>query len=119
MTVIILFFVSCAFLALVEELISEGRLAGSVSGGRKDKAVFVPDIYTRSQNTWIDNFYKQNGYLGEYRAVPTQKKTEVNIHPKKGIKGLYMLTIVYYAVYTVSHLEFQKMKQFLVLIFSI
>ena len=52
--------------AIIEELTKSGRLAGSISGGRKDKAQFIPDIYTQSQNEWVDNFYKQNGYLGKY-----------------------------------------------------
>ena len=43
---------------------SEGRLAGVLSGGRTERAVYVPTCYTRSQNDWVDSFYKQNGYLG-------------------------------------------------------
>ena len=27
-------------------------------------ATFIPDIYSRSQSEWIDNFLRQNGYLG-------------------------------------------------------
>jgi hypothetical protein len=30
-----------------------------------EKALYVPDIYTKSQNDWVDSFYKQNGYLGK------------------------------------------------------
>ena len=43
---------------------STKRLAGSVSGGRQEKAMYIPDIYTKTQNQWVDSFYKQNGYLG-------------------------------------------------------
>ncbi len=43
---------------------SSGRLSGSISGGRQDRASYVPDIYARTQNNWVDSFYKQNGYLG-------------------------------------------------------
>jgi hypothetical protein len=46
-------------------LVNTGRLAGSISGGRQEKALYVPDIYTKSQNDWVDSFYKQNGYLGK------------------------------------------------------
>ncbi len=50
--------------AILEELVADGRLKGSLSGGRQDKAQYVPDIYTSSQNEWVDNFFSQNGYLG-------------------------------------------------------
>ncbi|XP_053566532.1 E3 UFM1-protein ligase 1 [Bombina bombina] len=49
--------------SLLEELFNCGRLKGTVVGGRQDKAVFIPDIYARTQNNWIDAFFKQNGYL--------------------------------------------------------
>ncbi|KAG8444751.1 hypothetical protein GDO86_009792 [Hymenochirus boettgeri] len=49
--------------SLLEELVNCGRLKGTVVGGRQDKAVFVPDIYARTQSNWIDSFFKQNGYL--------------------------------------------------------
>ena len=52
------------FVGILEELITLGRLAGTLAGGRQDKASYIPDIYTQSQNEWVDNFYKQNGYLG-------------------------------------------------------
>ncbi|NWW75854.1 UFL1 ligase, partial [Climacteris rufus] len=54
--------------SLLEELVNTGRLKGTVVGGRQDKAVFVPDIYTRTQNSWVDSFFKQNGYL-EFDAL--------------------------------------------------
>ncbi|XP_038655481.1 E3 UFM1-protein ligase 1 isoform X2 [Scyliorhinus canicula] len=47
----------------LEEFISSGRLNGAVIGGRQDKAVYIPDIYSRTQNNWVDSFFKQNGYL--------------------------------------------------------
>lgn len=51
---------------MLEELVNSGRLRGTVVGGRQDKAVFVPDIYSRTQSTWVDSFFRQNGYLGNY-----------------------------------------------------
>ena len=51
---------------IVHELVSSGRLAGSMVGGRQDKTLFVPDIYTKAQNEYVDNFLKQNGYLGKF-----------------------------------------------------
>lgn len=50
--------------AVLEELVNIGRLKGSVVGGRQDKAVYIPDIYTKTQNAWVDSFLQQNGYLG-------------------------------------------------------
>lgn len=39
------------------------KLAGNLSG-----RTYIPDIHARSQNEWIENFYKQNGYL-EYDGL--------------------------------------------------
>uniref|UniRef100_A0A3B3UZN5 E3 UFM1-protein ligase 1 n=1 Tax=Poecilia latipinna TaxID=48699 RepID=A0A3B3UZN5_9TELE len=53
---------------VLEELVNSGRLKGSVVGGRQDKAVYIPDIYARTQNAWVDSFLQQNGYL-EFDAL--------------------------------------------------
>ncbi|XP_077076344.1 E3 UFM1-protein ligase 1 isoform X1 [Siphateles boraxobius] len=49
--------------SVLEELVSSGRLKGSVTGGRQDKAIYIPDIYSKAQSTWVESFLKQNGYL--------------------------------------------------------
>ncbi|XP_063078956.1 E3 UFM1-protein ligase 1 [Engraulis encrasicolus] len=54
--------------SVLEELIDTGRLKGSVVGGRQDKAVYIPDIYSKTQSNWVDSFLKQNGYL-EFEAL--------------------------------------------------
>nr|XP_033793131.1 E3 UFM1-protein ligase 1 isoform X2 [Geotrypetes seraphini]XP_033793132.1 E3 UFM1-protein ligase 1 isoform X2 [Geotrypetes seraphini] len=54
--------------SVLEELVTSGRLKGTVVGGRQDKAVFIPDIYSRTQSNWVDAFFKQNGYL-EFDAL--------------------------------------------------
>ncbi|KFO23831.1 E3 UFM1-protein ligase 1 [Fukomys damarensis] len=54
--------------SVLEELVNCGRLRGTVVGGRQDKAVFIPDIYSRTQSTWVDSFFRQNGYL-EFDAL--------------------------------------------------
>lgn len=54
--------------SVLEELVDTGRLKGSVVGGRQDKAVYIPDIYAKTQNTWVDSFLQQNGYL-EFDAL--------------------------------------------------
>ncbi|CAB4010178.1 E3 UFM1- ligase 1, partial [Paramuricea clavata] len=50
------------FYTVINDLIEQGRLSGTIQG-RQDKANFVPDIYSRTQNAWVDAFYQQNGYL--------------------------------------------------------
>ena len=54
----------CCGAAILEGLVTAGRLGGVVSGGRQEKAVYIPTCYTRAQNDWVDSFYRQNGYLG-------------------------------------------------------
>ncbi|XP_004580428.2 E3 UFM1-protein ligase 1 [Ochotona princeps] len=54
--------------SVLEELVNSGRLRGTVVGGRQDKAVFVPDIYSKTQSAWVDSFFRQNGYL-EFDAL--------------------------------------------------
>ncbi|KAG7331900.1 hypothetical protein KOW79_005869 [Hemibagrus wyckioides] len=49
--------------SLLEELVNSGRVRGSVVGGRQDKAVFVPDVYCRAQNAWVESFLTHNSYL--------------------------------------------------------
>ncbi|OXB59174.1 hypothetical protein ASZ78_009260 [Callipepla squamata] len=61
-------FLTQAYTSVLEELVNTGRLKGTVVGGRQDKAVFVPDIYARTQSNWVDSFFKQNGYL-EFDAL--------------------------------------------------
>uniref|UniRef100_A0A4W4EIL1 E3 UFM1-protein ligase 1 n=1 Tax=Electrophorus electricus TaxID=8005 RepID=A0A4W4EIL1_ELEEL len=54
--------------SVLQELVTSGRLKGSVVGGRQHKAVYIPDIYSRTQSSWVDSFLKQNGYL-EFDAL--------------------------------------------------
>lgn len=51
------------FIAVINDLIEQGRLNGTIQG-RQDKANFVPEVYSRTQNDWVDASYQQNGYLG-------------------------------------------------------
>jgi hypothetical protein len=55
------------FFSVIQELVSNGRLAGSIQG-HLDKAVFVPEIYATTQTAWIESFFQQNGYL-EYDTL--------------------------------------------------
>ncbi|XP_064489093.1 E3 UFM1-protein ligase 1-like [Ornithodoros turicata] len=53
---------------IVDDMIKNGRLAGTLVGGRSERTSYIPDIYSRSQNSWVDSCYQQNGYL-EFDAV--------------------------------------------------
>ncbi|XP_055357185.1 E3 UFM1-protein ligase 1-like [Paramacrobiotus metropolitanus] len=49
---------------VVEELVSLGEVSGTLSGqGRKDKASFVPNVYSNAQNTWVKDFLSSNAYV--------------------------------------------------------
>ncbi|XP_039754864.1 E3 UFM1-protein ligase 1 homolog [Pararge aegeria] len=61
------------FLYLFDQLNAPGVLTGRQSG-----AQYVPSCYTKSQNEWVMNFYKQNNYL-EYDAL-----TRLGISDPKG-----------------------------------
>lgn len=51
---------------MAEKLIASGRIRGTLTGNKQvSQATYMPSIYTRTQNEWVDNFLKQNGYLGE------------------------------------------------------
>lgn len=57
------------FLNLAEQLVAEGKLQGTITGGKQlSKATYIPNAYARAQGRWIDDFLAQNGYL-EYDAL--------------------------------------------------
>ncbi|XP_049551087.1 E3 UFM1-protein ligase 1 isoform X2 [Orcinus orca] len=76
--------------SVLEELVNNGRLRGTVVGGRQDKAVFVPDIYSRTQNTWVDSFLRQNGYL-EFDALSRLGIPDAVSYIKKRYKTTQLL----------------------------
>ncbi|XP_053143536.1 E3 UFM1-protein ligase 1 isoform X2 [Hemicordylus capensis] len=76
--------------SVLEELVNTGRLKGTVIGGRQDKAVFVPDIYARTQSNWVDSFLKQNGYL-EFDALLRLGIPDPVNYIKKRYKHLQLL----------------------------
>eukprot|EP00731_Ephydatia_muelleri_P035885 Em0174g4a len=55
------------FYSVLNDLISTGQLLGSIHG-RTEKAVYIPEIYIKLQNSWVDSFLASNGYL-EYDAI--------------------------------------------------
>ncbi|XP_010768456.1 E3 UFM1-protein ligase 1-like isoform X2 [Notothenia coriiceps] len=76
--------------SVLEELVNTGRLKGSVVGGRQDKAVYIPDIYSKTQNAWVDAFLKQNGYL-EFDALVRLGIPEPSSFVKKRFKSSKLL----------------------------
>uniref|UniRef100_A0A8C2LK88 E3 UFM1-protein ligase 1 n=1 Tax=Cricetulus griseus TaxID=10029 RepID=A0A8C2LK88_CRIGR len=76
--------------SVLEELVGSGRLRGTVVGGRQDKAVFVPDIYSRTQSTWVDSFFRQNGYL-EFDALSRLGIPDAVNYIKKRYKNTQLL----------------------------
>lgn len=54
-------------LNVLETLITSQRLSGSIQGG-KEKATYIPDIYSTTQKDYIDSFLRQNNYI-EYQQL--------------------------------------------------
>jgi hypothetical protein len=73
------------FFNLAEAMMRDNTIKGSITGGRHvGKATYVPQMYAKAQNEWMDNFFAQNGYL-EYDAL-----TRLGISdPKTSIKRRY------------------------------
>ncbi|XP_076444457.1 E3 UFM1-protein ligase 1-like [Babylonia areolata] len=80
------------FHSLLDELLKQGRVLGSVSGARQDKSIFYPEIYTRAQNQWLDSFYAQNGYL-EYDSLTRLGLSDVKNTIRKRLKGERLLML--------------------------
>ncbi|XP_036405513.1 E3 UFM1-protein ligase 1 [Megalops cyprinoides] len=76
--------------SVLEDLVSSGRLKGAVVGGRQDKAVYIPDIYSKTQSTWVDSFLKQNGYL-EFDALIRLGIPDPTSYIKKRFKSSKLL----------------------------
>ncbi|XP_041832091.1 E3 UFM1-protein ligase 1-like [Melanotaenia boesemani] len=76
--------------SVLEELVNTGRLKGSVVGGRQDKAVYIPDIYAKTQNAWVDAFLQQNGYL-EFDALVRLGIPDPSSYIKKRFKSNKLL----------------------------
>lgn len=76
--------------SVLEELVNSGRLKGSVVGGRQDKAVYIPDIYAKTQNAWVDSFLQQNGYL-EFDALVRLGIPDPSSYIKKRFKSSKLL----------------------------
>lgn len=47
------------FTPIVDGLIKEGRILATI-----ENKVFIPSIYLRERNEWVDKFYESNSYVG-------------------------------------------------------
>ncbi|XP_076762646.1 UFM1 specific ligase 1 [Xylocopa sonorina] len=56
------------FFSVLDSLQETKQIPGIVAGKQGTNSHYIPTIYSKSQNEWVDNFYKQNGYL-EYDAL--------------------------------------------------
>ncbi|XP_071497696.1 E3 UFM1-protein ligase 1-like [Diadema antillarum] len=77
------------FHTIVDDLQKENRLKGSLSG-RQDKALYIPDIFSRTQNEWVDSFYRQNGYL-EYDTLSRLGIADPKSYAKRRFKSENLL----------------------------
>lgn len=51
-----------------DSLADDKEVCGSLTARQGGNAMFIPYIYTKQLNEWVENFYTQNGYL-EYDAL--------------------------------------------------
>nr|CAD7198048.1 unnamed protein product [Timema douglasi] len=62
------------FSAIIDSLMHGKQVPGVVTGKQAGSSIYVPAIYSKSQNDWVNGFYRQNGYLGEcWKLPPTSK----------------------------------------------
>lgn len=56
------------FFSILDSLQETKEIPGVIAGKQAGNSLYVPTIYSKSQNEWVENFYKQNNYL-EYDAL--------------------------------------------------
>ncbi|KAB0802921.1 hypothetical protein PPYR_05107 [Photinus pyralis] len=75
------------FFSLFDQLSTYGFLTG-----RTTSAQYVPNVYSRSQNEWVQNFFKQNGYL-EFDALIRLGITDYKGYLKKHFANENVVTL--------------------------
>ncbi|XP_075226731.1 UFM1 specific ligase 1 [Lycorma delicatula] len=80
------------FFFVVDSLIEAKQVAGVLSGRQSNNCLYIPHVYSKAQNEWVTNFYKQNGYL-EYDALTRLGISDVHsfIHRHLASEKLLML----------------------------
>ncbi|EDV25034.1 uncharacterized protein TRIADDRAFT_25797 [Trichoplax adhaerens] len=66
---------------ILRKLLDEKRLAGSVQG-HQSKAIYTPNIYSRTQSNWVLSFFRQNDYI-EYDSLTRLDITDPKNYLKK------------------------------------
>ncbi|PNF42126.1 hypothetical protein B7P43_G10272 [Cryptotermes secundus] len=57
------------FYSIIGKLMETKQVPGVITGKQQGgSSMYIPAIYSKSQNDWVNSFYKQNGYL-EYDAL--------------------------------------------------
>ncbi|XP_011644685.1 E3 UFM1-protein ligase 1 homolog [Pogonomyrmex barbatus] len=56
------------FFSILDSLQEVKQVPGVITGKQGGNSIYIPTIYSKSQNEWVENFYKQNGYL-EYDGL--------------------------------------------------
>ncbi|XP_066999780.1 E3 UFM1-protein ligase 1 homolog [Anabrus simplex] len=56
------------FFSVIESLLEMRQVPGVVTGKQGSNSIYVPSIYSKSQNEYVNSFYRTNGYL-EYDAL--------------------------------------------------
>lgn len=51
-------------LAVFESLLAEKQIPGILTDRIGNSCTYVPNIYTKTLNNWVMNFYSNNNYLG-------------------------------------------------------
>ncbi|CAG9858858.1 unnamed protein product [Phyllotreta striolata] len=69
------------FFSLFDQAALYGTLTGRMTG-----AQYIPNVYARSQNEWVNHFYKQNGYL-EFDALSRLGITDQKTYIKKQLSN--------------------------------
>lgn len=52
------------YTATLDNLQEIKQIPGIITGKQGGNSIYIPTIYSKNQNNWVENFYKQNGYLG-------------------------------------------------------
>jgi hypothetical protein len=58
------------FAAIIGNLTEMKQVPGVITGKQQSgSSMYIPAIYSKSQNDWVNSFYKQNGYLGMIKSI--------------------------------------------------
>lgn len=73
------------FVAVFESLLAEKQIPGTLTDRNGNACTYVPNIYTKTLNNWVMNFYSNNNYLGIYNKYNIKLLCPIN-----GLKLSYL-----------------------------